>query len=198
MDQIKLIQLILIVLIVIFIYYLRKESAVETAYVQSSLNNKEYLVQNLPDKNEAAFMLSVVQSRIFILSNYLRENIESYPNYKPYIIQLCNKVDNIVLTENAPGGRYTSYTIDKGVQIALCLRSKDTKELHDINLVMYVVLHELAHVACPEIDHTELFKQIFIFFLKTAIFLKIYKKINYQLNPHEYCGLVINENLLKK
>ena len=142
-------------------------------------------------------MLSIIHERIFILKDYLEKNIDKYPDFEEYIKQFCSKINGMVLQENAPNGKYTSYTVNKGDEIALCLRSKKNGKLHDLNLVMYVVIHELAHVACPEIDHTELFKKIFIFLLQIAIMLKIYKRENYQISPHEYCGLTINENLLK-
>jgi predicted metal-dependent hydrolase len=165
--------------------------------MKSDLNNIEYLVQNLEDKKEATDILSLVHKRIYMLKNYLEKNMDNYPEYKPYIKQFCLKINNLILMENSPDGKYTSYTVNKGDEIVLCLRSKRSKELHDLNLIMYVVLHELAHVACPEIDHTELFKKIFIFFIKIAVQLGIYENVNYQIDPHEYCGIIINENLLK-
>ncbi|XWV26111.1 putative metallopeptidase WLM domain protein [Tupanvirus soda lake] len=197
MNKSIIIQILLVVLLIILIYYFDKLSKSEAIYVRSRLNNREYLVQNLENKEEATYMLSIIHKRIFILRDYLEKNIDKYPEFKEYIKQFCDRINGLVLLENAPDGKYTSYTVNKGDEIALCLRSRKNGELHDLNLIMYVVIHELAHVACPEIDHTELFKKIFIFFLNMAILLKIYKKIDYQKYPHEYCGLTINENLLK-
>lgn len=197
MNKNIILQILIVILFIILLYYFNKISKSEAVYVKSRLDNREYLVQNLEDKEEATYMLSVIYKRIFILRDYFKENIDKYPEYKPYLKQFCERIKNLVLMENAPDGRYTSYTVNKGDEIALCLRSRKTGKLHDINLIMYVVIHELAHVACPEIDHTELFKKIFIFLLKISIELKIYKKVDYQIDPHEYCGLTINENLLR-
>ena len=163
----------------------------------SNLDNKKYLVQNFDDKDDATNILSVVYRRIFILRDYLKDHIDYYPEYQPYIRQFCNKINNLSLQENSPNSKYTSYTVNKGEEISLCLRSKKTGKLHDINLIMYVALHELAHVACPELDHTELFKKIFIFLLRIAVSLDIYQRANYRNFPEEYCGLVIDEYLLK-
>ena len=176
---------------------MKKPSQPNGIYVKSNLDGKEYFVQNFDEKQDAADMLSMVYLRIFALREYLLKNIDKYPEYKKYNTQFCNRISKLVLTENNPAGKYTSYTINKGDEIALCLRSKRTRKLHDINLIMYVVLHELSHVACPEIDHTDLFKKIFIFYLQIASKLGIYENINYKMNPSEYCGLTINENLLK-
>lgn len=199
MDNNKiLIQIIILVLFIIAVYFLFKYIKKDVGYVKSDLNGKEYLVVNREDKNEAAYMLSVIESRILLLKDYLVANIDKYPEFRPYIEQLASRIDkHLVLQENSPNGKYTSYTVNKGEEISLCLRSKNTQNLHDINIIMYVVLHELAHVACPEIDHTELFKRIFIFFIKIATEIKIYKPASYDIYPEEYCGLTITENLLR-
>lgn len=199
MKKIRMINLLLIlittiIIVILYYYYINTKS--EASYILSNLDNKKYLVQNLENKEEAAYILSVINQRIKLLRDYLNENINKFPEYRDYINFFNLGIKKLVLTENAPDGQYTSYTLNKGEEIALCLRSKKTKDLHDLNLIMYVVIHELAHVACPEIGHTPLFKKIFIFFLNESIKIKIYVKDNYKIDPKEYCGLTITENLL--
>lgn len=195
---ILLVQLIIVILIVGLICYFYSLSKSDVTYVKSSLNNREYLVQNLENKDEATYMLSVIHDRIIILRDYLKKNRSKYPEFKPYIDQFCRRINKLQLKESSPNGEYTSYTVNKGDAMMLCLRSKDDQqELHDLNLIMYVVIHELAHIACPEEHHTALFKKIFIFLLERAIEVKIYEYVNYSIDPHEYCGLTIDENLLK-
>jgi hypothetical protein len=155
----------------------------------------EYLVQNLNSHKDATNLLDIIHRNIMMIRDHLEKHMDDYPEYKKYLKFFCEKIKDIVIYENPPNGKYTSYTVNKGDEIAICLRSKKGK-LHDLNLVMYVVLHELAHVVCPEVDHTELFKELFVFLLKIAIKLDIYKEVDYQINPHEYCGLTISENLL--
>lgn len=189
-------EILFIVLIIILAYLFIKIINSNTICVTSELDKKKYLVQDMNNKEEASYMLSIINKKITILKTYLKNNINKYPKQKKYIKQFCERAKQLVLQENAPNGKYTSYTLNKGDKMALCLRSKRNGKLHDINLIMYVVLHELAHIACPERDHTKLFKEIFIFFQKTAIKLGIYRREYYDINPHEYCGLIINENLL--
>ena len=62
--------------------------------------------------------------------------------------------------------------------------------------MMYVALHELAHVGCHEIGHTELFKDIFAFYTREAIKLGIYKYEDYDSNPVEYCGMVLSSSII--
>jgi len=193
-------EIIIVVLIIIIclMAVMYKLSHNEATYIRSSLTNREYLVQNLEDKEEATHMLAVINQRINLLKEYLKTNINKFPEYKPYIQQFCDRIKNLVLIENPPDGKYTSYTVNKGDEIALCLRSRRNGKLHDINLITYVTLHELSHVACPEQDHTELFKKIFIFFLQIASGMRIYIPTDYKLHPAEYCGITVNENLLSR
>jgi len=196
MNQLVLLQIIVIILATALLYCFVRAIRTDKVYTFTAINNKKYLVQNTTNRQDASNMLGIVQQRIDLLTDYLNRNIDSYPEFRPYIRQLIDQKDKIILIENSPHGPYTSYTVNKGDKIALCLRSKTNGNLHDINLVMYVVLHELAHVACPEIDHTPLFKKIFIFLLEVSIGLGIYQRDNYQSTPVEYCGLTISENLL--
>lgn len=68
--------------------------------------------------------------------------------------------------------------------------------IHEFNLVMYVLLHEISHVACPEYDHTPLFKKIFRFICQEAIDVGLYEKIDFVNTPKEYCGMGINESII--
>jgi len=61
---------------------------------------------------------------------------------------------------------------------------------------MYVALHEISHIACPEYNHTTLFKQIFRFICEEAIAYGIYKKIDFDVSPKEYCGMTINDTVV--
>ena len=119
--------------------------------------------------------------------------------YKNYIDVLKNKFNNIEISENIYDTNYTSYSGNKGEQIVFCMRSRNsaTKDnIHDINLMMYVVLHEISHIACPEWGHTPLFKEIFSFITKSASDLKLYVPIDFKNTPQEYCGMTINESII--
>jgi predicted metal-dependent hydrolase len=129
-------------------------------------------------------------------------NTPRYKEFKPYILQLKEKIKDVVIKESASNTVYTSYTVNKGEQIIFCIRSKslsnmlNTNNIHDINLIMYVALHEISHVACPEYNHTPLFKKIFKFICEEAIEMGIYNKIEFSISPKEYCGMTINDTII--
>ena len=61
---------------------------------------------------------------------------------------------------------------------------------------MYVAIHEMAHIACPEIGHGELFKKIFRKLAEEAINIGIYKKVNFSEVPTEYCGMILSSSII--
>jgi predicted metal-dependent hydrolase len=188
---------ILISIIVIIIYLFLFHNKKNVTLVEGRNNNK-YLVYNDAMKNESAILLGDVTENMFKLKDYLYENIEKFPEFKPYIKQLhmnLNKERSLIY-ENDPNSKLTSFSVNKGEEIAFCLRSKKNGTMHQLNLIMYVALHEMAHIACPEIGHGTLFKQIFRFLTETAIKIGIYKLDNYEETPVEYCGMMLSSNIL--
>jgi hypothetical protein len=76
-----------------------------------------------------------------------------------------------------------SYTINKQ-KVYICL--KDEKgNYYSLNLLCYVVLHEISHVLCNEVGHTQKFHDIFEDLLQLAISEKIYNP-SIPVDP-DYC-----------
>jgi hypothetical protein len=166
-------------------------------FVRSDIDDKMYMVRDLEDKSKAANMLSRLKINIHKIRDHLMDNITNYPEMEPYIRQLERKLRETEYNESTEDSIHTSYSVNKGEQLVFCLRSKEQRnKLHRLNLVMYVTLHEMAHVACPEFGHTELFKEIFAFLTRVAIKLNIYKRIPFEENPQEYCGLQIENSIV--
>jgi len=195
--KIKL-QLLIILIFIITTLIFFKTSKKEVIYITSDIDGKNYLVRDLKDKQKAANMLARIYKNIMLLVDHLNTNKDDkYSEYKKYIDQLTNKIKNVIINESSDDGMYTSYSVNKGEQIVFCLRSKKYKnKLHDLNLLMYVTLHEIAHVATPEYGHTPLFKKIFAFLTKVAIDIGLYNKINFESIPLEYCGLMISDSIV--
>ena len=141
-------------------------------------------------------LMSNVITNMYKLKDYLYNNIHIYPKYAEYInllyLNLNKNKTNIY--ETIYDNNVTSYTINKGEQIFLCI--KDNNGLHDINIIMYVAIHEMAHLACPLIGHDKLFQNIFKFLIECSILINIYKYSNYHINPSNYCNIKITSNIL--
>lgn len=180
--------LILLILYYMFVYQNNM------VYMKSSIDNNDYLVRDVPDKKNAANMLAQLRQNVLRLSTHMYNSRTrtDYKSYQQYIEILNDRVRNIKFIESSPDSLYTSYSVNKGEKIVFCMRSQKTGKLHNINLMMYVALHEISHVACPIYDnHGNLFKKIFAFFIDVANEIGIYDKINFEQTPVEYCGLMI-------
>ena len=190
-------ELLLIIIFFIVFFIFIKKSQNEVSNVPSDVDGHRYLVRNLEDKDKAANMLAKIRKNMMILKDHLVENKDTkYKDMKPYIEQLDRNLKNVVINESGENSSYTSYSVNKGKEIVFCLRSKRNNKLHDLNLVMYVALHELGHVGCPEYGHTDLFKQIFAFFTEVAMEIGLYEKIYFNIDPAEYCGITITESIV--
>ena len=189
--------LCIIILIFISIYFIYRNLYTNDnlAYEKSTLDNNYYWVRNSPDKSIAANTLAQIKINMVKLIDYLKENKNSFPDYMSYINDLIKRTRVINIMETPADEKYTSYTINKGEKIVFCLRSKILDTIHDMNTLMYVVIHELAHVGCPEFGHTPLFRKIFKFLLIQSKKIGIYTPIDYRMKPQYYCGMTINEYL---
>jgi predicted metal-dependent hydrolase len=187
----------LIAIIIIIIYLFLFHNKKNVILIEGRDKNK-YLVYNDNKKSESALLLSDIINNMFKLRDYLYDNIDEYPEFEQYIKQLNRNLnkERSLIYENDPNSKLTSFSVNKGEEIAFCLKSKKTGDIHDLNLLMYVALHEMAHIACPEIGHGDLFKKIFKFLTEIAIEINIYKLDNYERNNVEYCGMMLTSNIL--
>jgi len=144
------------------------------------VDGKYYLVRDLNDKEDVADTLAYIRMNIMKLIEHIKR---SHPDkYQKYIHDLEEKFTDVSISENIYDFYYTSYSVNKGEQLVFCMRSRKNNSndrRHDINLMMYVALHEISHIACPEYGHTELFKEIFSFITKSAIDIGIYTPIDF-------------------
>lgn len=193
MDRPIIILLFIFIISVIIIIRLEKS---EVKYIKSTFDGREYLVRDVEDKTRAADTLAKIRKNMFKLRDYLVANKDKYPEYAQYIEQLDRNINDVIINESSSDSSYTSYSVNKGEQIVYCIRSKYDGTIHGLNLIMYVALHEMAHVACPEYGHGDLFKKIFAFLTNRGIEIGIYKKIDFYERPTEYCGMIISESII--
>lgn len=172
-------------------YYDKNLSGVE--YVRSSIDNNKYLVRKLPDNKEAADLLANIRLKLVRLCEYLEMNHSENKD----VYRLIKRFNSDNITESAPSEKYTSYSVNKGDKIVFCLRSRDDKQkLVNENVMMFVALHELAHVMSKSVGHTEEFWDNFRYLLKKAIKIGVYKDIDFEKKPVDYCGTKITNSPL--
>ena len=184
---------VIIVFFIIFIYFENKNR--DVSYVKSNYDNKKYLVQNYNDKQNAADLLAYIRVSLQKVCVHLKSK---YGNRED-VIRLNKRFNPNAIVETESNSKHTSYSINKGEKIVLCLRSRDGKNrLVDKNVLMFVALHELAHVMTKSVGHTKEFWDNFEFILKESVNINVYKHIDFNRNPQPYCGVEITDSPLSK
>lgn len=161
--------------------------------VRSKVDNREYKVRDLPDKQQAADTLARLRIRLQSLMDAL---IESYPN-KPQVQRLKTnfKPDPSRFLESTPDAEHTSYSVNKGESVHFCLRQRDGSEkLVDENIMMFVALHEMSHMLTESIGHGPDFWNNFGWLLREAETRGFYKPVNFKAHPVMYCGVSITDS----
>jgi predicted metal-dependent hydrolase len=152
----------------------------------SQNDNKEYFVRDLENSQQAAEKLSVINGKIQKLIDSLNVN------EREGIDRLKNKYNPDTLSETEENSKYTSYSLNKGEKIALCIRKKGgSKEFIEDNTIMFVAIHELAHIMTESVGHEPEFWDNMGFLLEKANEINIYKPVDYSENNVDYCGMEI-------
>ena len=108
--------------------------------------------------------------------------------------------DNFVENSYLDGSGDSSYCIDKGAILAICLRNRAgagavAGKFQDEDTLFFVTLHELTHMTIEAVDHPPIFWSAFRFILEEAEKSPInYISRNFERMPTLYCGININYN----
>jgi hypothetical protein len=165
----------------------------EVSYTKSSLDEKEYLVRNMENKEEAANVLANIRIKLEKICSLMKEK---YPD-DASVKRMVKKFNPDNITEAGKNNQYTSYSVNKGEKLVFCIRQKDEKEtLVDDNTITFVAIHELAHIMTKSVGHTDEFWSNFKRLLNEAIEAGLYNKENYSENPREYCGIKVSDSPL--
>jgi len=209
-----LISIIISIIIILIGYTIKKNnSGVDTKYTNNTKSiyakdGKKYKVHNFNDASDAANALAEINAVMVNLIAHLKYKYVGRGYEKNAFVSNYDKisaVNNILnrynpdnLVENSPHDKKdTSYTLNKGSTIAFCLREKNASgDLHDINTLIFVAIHELGHIAIDDNDHPPLFWKIFKWLLQEAELGNIYFSKDYQKDPVKYCGMGVNYNPL--
>ena len=186
----KVTVIVLLITVLILVYILSDKTVM---FYNASLDSKYNVLKDDEAKMiETSNALAEIHSNVNTLIEYLRTHDASSSLLKT----LGSRYTKGIISEAVIEKGSTSYTIDKQ-NIHLCLRSRDSiKQVYDINTLMYVVLHELAHVVSKSIGHNDEFKTNFKYLVSSAIQAKVYTYVNYSKTPVHYCGINLTTNIL--
>lgn len=177
-------------------------------------DGEKYLVRKMPDKKQAADMLSDIKKTLSGVVNIIKGktsdelyNIYKSANTNQTILNngtiskkdFENSINRLIknynpnaciFSENVPTSTYTAYTVNKGEEIVFCLRLKrEGDALVPLNTILFVALHEITHIMTKSIGHEPEFWNNFSFILKIAIDDCLYHSVDYSVNTKKYCGI---------
>jgi hypothetical protein len=158
-------------------------------------DGRAYQMQNLPNKDEAVRLMASIHENLV----KLRDHYQAEPSLAadPPVARFLSRFQSDVFVENDMHSSDTSYSENKGQKIVVCLRDKTKAPeypLIDLNTIMFVMLHEMAHLMTETIGHTQEFWSNFRRILGDAVQVGIYSPVNYASRPTPYCGMTITDS----
>jgi predicted metal-dependent hydrolase len=157
----------------------------------SDVDGHKYCVRNRLKMEEAADLLARTTNKAKKFVNAL---YEKYPN-KDNVKRLKDGFNPRKIQETLPTSELTAYSENKGEKLAFCLsKTKHSERLIEPNTLMFVCLHELAHVASVSIGHKKEFWDNFKFLIVEAKEMGYYTPVDYKKHNENYCGMTITDN----
>ena len=190
---------IFIILFILFVlswsgYIYVENFSSDIDYVVSDYDSRKYLVRNLNDKKEAANTLAIMRSRLI---DFVDDICKEYST-DDRMVRLRKNFNPDNISESPADSKHTSYSVNKGEKIVFCIRQRDDdNNLMDMNTLLFVAIHELAHIMTKSIGHTQEFWDNMKFLLKYAIKRDKYKYQPFHKEPVRYCGTMITDTPYK-
>ena len=188
---------IFIVLMVGFILYICYKLYYESDMFQlkcivSTVDGDKYCVRERDNMLPAVDLLAKTSERMTTLVNYVKQTDPTDERVR----RLVKKFNANKIVETLPTSEYTAYSENKGRKIAFCLNKEkeDNNHLIDENTLMFVAIHEMAHITTVSIGHTQEFWDNFKFLLEKAEQCKVYRPVDYSKENTDYCGMTISDN----
>lgn len=191
-----------VIIVLVLIFYYRNFYGM--SMVKSENNLFSYRVMEIGDKQRASDMIAQLDVFAAKFIDVMKKKYSEVGDAQldPLGYELIANLTKRYkggdsLSENPPLNSDTSYTLNKGDYITLCLRQKSPPyKLHDLEMLKYVFLHELTHVAMSMSDagHSANFWKQFKFILREAQLQGIYTPVDYSAKPEAYCGIEIKYN----
>jgi hypothetical protein len=161
--------------------------------IRSNVDGRTYKVRDMADKQAAADLLAKVRLRLEKLCGILEQKFPDKPQVRRMTQNFRADPDRFL--EATPDAKHTSYSVNKGESIHLCLRQRQgaNENLVDENVMVFVGIHELAHTITQSIGHEPEFWNNFGWLLKEAEAAGLYQYTDFRAHPVAYCGVSITD-----
>lgn len=191
--RINMFGIIMILFIILFSLKIYTDSDIyNLRCIVSTVNGKKYCVRERKNIQKASNLLAHTTEKLDDIVEHMKATYPSRENVQ----RLIKNYNPTTIKETLPTSEYTAYSENKGEKLAFCLNKKKSNNdnLIDSNTLIFVAIHELAHIMTEAIGHGEEFWNNFKFLLENAVELQIYKPVDYKKEPENYCGMDITDN----
>lgn len=181
-----------VVCVCVYMYY-QNSDTLQLKCIVSSVDGNKYCVRDRSKLQEAADLLATVTQKCKDLIKYMHEKHPDEDRTK----RLVNGFNPKTVMETLPTSSFTAYSENKGQKIAFCLSPTKTKgedTLIDEHTLMFVAIHELAHVATVSIGHKTDFWDNFKYLLENAKEAGIHEPKDYKNAEGKYCSMKLKDN----
>lgn len=195
--------LICLILLITYCYYEPVTEYMTRRTICNDVDGRCYSMvskfSNLKEGSETLARLNIFMIKLIrhMRKKYLWDQEKTEYYYRMSERLLNNYNPDAVIENNPKNKNYTSYVQDKGDVFGVCLREKRTGEnaLHQDEILKFVTMHEMAHLASVTNGHEEMeFWSNFKIILQNAVELKIYTPVDYAKHPVNYCSLHVDYN----
>lgn len=185
-------KIVFLLLLFVVILVCSREYFSGNVLVQSTEDGRHYFVinrQSHEDKVMAANKLAHIRRKIKVLIDAIANDTETMrDNGFRQLVSRWEKTEIEELNTREKG--VFAFNINKGERISVCIRN------NDMNDIIFVVLHELAHVVTKEIGHPQTFWDNYRTLLGLAIQHGVYTYKDYNAQSARYCGHYIESTPL--
>lgn len=171
------------------IYLIKTSRPFDDRIEKLAMDGNIYKVRDTLNSQQTADTLARLNAKV--LEFISRLYVHGDQGYEPVAIRLKQRYKTKNISEGVLDHSLTSYTVNKGEEIVYCMSSRDELEKpYDDNLLFYVTLHELSHVASISEGHNEEFYRNFRYLIKKATEFNMFKHVT---TPVNYCGIPITK-----
>lgn len=172
--------------------YMQNKDDYDLKCIISTVDGKKYCVRQRNHLNAAADLLAKTTDNCKKLVEYMHTTHPSDDRCN----RLKSKFNSTKIAETLPTSEYTAYSENKGEKIAFCLNQEkqNNSNLIDEHTLMFVAIHELAHICTKTIGHDTEFWQNFKWLLENAKTAGIHDPVDYKKSPKRYCSMDIRDN----
>ena len=198
MTNIKIVDITLLTVIVVLVIWIHsKDKLHQETMITSMVDGKSYNVKkNFYNIKTAADILARLNKINITIISHLRNKFKG-STWEDGVDFLKDNYNDGIIEEHIPlTTKNTSYVLNKGDEMKICLRDKKTGKIHNFNSLVFVNLHELSHMLDKNYGHNPSFWTSFRLILCEAVALGIYKPVDYSKNPVYYCGIKITSSPL--